>query len=349
MSPLLDRPYSLWVQPTRRSNLRSKLAYDVPDAAGKDPELSLAEQQALLADMFEQGVISLFFEGGEPFMRSDFMDLVRFSTPMAYVIVRTNGTLIDNRLAGELAAAKVGLVCVDIQGAQAETHDALSGVSGSFRRTIEGIQRLVEYEVPLYLTCIMNRQNVGELQELVYLAERLGAPKLSILRLYPLGQARRHWRELSMPLREQVAALSALVESENVKVMHSWHPNDPNCCWQNAAVDATGNSIGCPYLRDYVNYGNVREQSFMDTWNHPLYVSVRDVKVDDACPDCSGREGMASPGGCRSTAFAYTGDWRARDPVCTTMNDGIDLTVLPDWLRDGPFAPVAPSPAEVAW
>ena len=346
MSPLLDRPYSLWVQPTRRSNLRSKLSYDsgeIPD----QPELTLAEMKGLLGDMFEQGVISLFYEGGEPLLRPDFMEIVRYSTPQAYVIVRTNGTLIDDRIADELAEANVGLVCVDVQGARAATHDALTGTPGSHEKAVEGIRRLASRGIPIYLTCIMNRQNVGELQELLELAAELTAPKLSVLRLYPLGMARKHWKELALPLREQRAALESLEAPPGVDVMHSWHPNDPNCCWQNAAVDATGNSIGCPYLRDYVNYGNVREESFMETWNHPLYVSVRSVKVDDACPDCAGNEGTTSPGGCRSTAFAFTGDWEAGDPVCETMNDGIDLTVLPDWLDKAPFGPIDPSPREL--
>src|SRR3546814_8772827 len=58
---------------------------------------------------------------------------------------------------------------------------------------------------------------------------------------------------------EMTAALGALKPPPGIKLMQSWHPNDGNCCWQMAAVDPFGRSIGCSYLREFVDYGDVRE------------------------------------------------------------------------------------------
>lgn len=62
-----------------------------------------------------------------------------------------------------------------------------------------------------------------------------------------------HWDELWLRPAGQVAVLSDLRVPEGTVLMRSWHPRDPNCRWQTAAVDAYGNPIGCPYLRDFVS------------------------------------------------------------------------------------------------
>ncbi|RSS91834.1 SPASM domain-containing protein, partial [Streptomyces sp. WAC05950] len=121
----------------------------------------------------------------------------------------------------------------------------------------------------------------------------------------------------------------------------SWHPKDGNCCWQNAGVDATGRSVGCAYLRDYADYGNVREVSWLDTWNDAAYVRNRAGHVDGGCDSCEGTQG--SSGGCRSTAFAFTGRWDAPDPFCTTTNGGIDVSQLPGGLEDRRVRPAVPA------
>jgi radical SAM protein with 4Fe4S-binding SPASM domain len=330
----LESPFTIWIQPTKRSNLDSPLAYDIPREDTE--ELSYDELVAVMRELFDRDVISLFFEGGEPFLRTDFLDLVRYATAEAFTMVRTNGMLVTDEVARDLKAANVGVTCVDIEGAQPRTHDRLTGIPGSFERSLAGVRALVGAGVSTYLTCILNRHNVGELQGLLELAAQVGAEKVGVLRLYPLGRARQNWNELSVPLPEQMAALRALRPPEGVELMQSWHPHDPNCCWQMAAVDAYGNSIGCPYLRDFANYGNVREESFMDTWRNPSYVDVRAIKVDDGCPECASND-KNTAGGCRSTAYAFHGRWDAPDPYCENMNNAVDLTLLPARTRDLPF------------
>src|SRR5262249_32644253 len=151
----------------------------------------------------------------------------------------------------------IGRVLVDVMGARAETHDYLTGVSGSFERACDAVQHLLDVGIPTDMLIILNRRNAGELQEYVDLASELGVPRIGILRLYPLGRVKRQWSELSLSLEEQTAALASFRVPDNLKVMQSWHPKNHNCCWQTATISPFGDSIGCPYLREYVNYGNI--------------------------------------------------------------------------------------------
>jgi radical SAM protein with 4Fe4S-binding SPASM domain len=330
LQPQLVDPFHLTVCITETCNLKCIHCYSDCNQQKPTDELSFAEWRSCLDQALEAGVIKVFFEGGEPLLRPDFLALAEYTARRALVYLRTNGTLITKRIAEHLKRIGVGTVCVDILGASAATHDAMTGVAGSFELARSAVGHLVRAEIPVIMTIVLNRKNVSELQAYLQFANALGVKKVSFLRLYPLGRARRNWSELSLSLSEMTAGIQVVRKPDGLHLMQSWHPNDANCCWQFAALRADGRSIGCPYLREYVNYGNVREQSFRQTWDHPLYRSLRSRPIDNHCSDCGASQ--LSSGGCRSTAYAFTGRFDAPDPFCPNQNNGIDLRDLPEWL-----------------
>ena len=327
--PWLTSPFKLTISVTAQCNLVCRHCY-ADCGARKDPELGTAEWIRFLDELVTDGFITIFFEGGEPFVRHDFEELVGHVTAKMFVAIRTNGTLIDASRAARLADLHVARVYVDLLGATASSHDRMTGVPGSFVAATEGLRALHRQRVRTTLLTILTRENAHELQATLELAHSLGCDEVGVLRLYPLGRARRNWAALSLGIEEMQSALEGLRPPSGLVVMQSWHPNDGNCCWQNAAVDPFGRSIGCPYLREYVDYGNIRHTSFHETWAHPLYRTLRSGQVADACPDCSSSQ--LSRGGCRSTAYSFYGRWDAPDPFCTHLNRGIDLRVLPNRL-----------------
>ncbi len=138
---------------------------------------------------------------------------------------------------------------------------------------------------------------------------------------------RENWAELSLSLSEMMDALAALRPPAGLTVMQSWHPNDANCCWQMAAVNAYGDSIGCTYLREYVNFGSALETSLAQTWEHPLYRELRSGNVEQFLRILFGKPEFAR--WLRSTAYAFHGRWSAPDPFDIELNEGVDLRVLP--------------------
>jgi len=284
----------------------------------------------LLDDCLASGVISIMFEGGEPLHRPDFLMVLRHVARRAMTRLRTNGTLVDAAMAASLRDANLGDAMVDLLGATADTHDALTGVPGSHARCLDGIRALREAGLPVTLLVILNRRNIAELQAILNLAHDVGAEAVGVLRPYPLGRMRKNWAELSLSLPEMMEAIAALQPPAGVRLMQSWHPNDANCCWQMAAVNAFGDSIGCTYLREYVHYGNLREMPLLATWDDPLYRMLRAGVVERGCPECSASQN--SSGGCRATAYAFHGRWDAPDPFDVGLNDGIDLRRLPRGL-----------------
>jgi uncharacterized Fe-S cluster-containing radical SAM superfamily protein len=155
----LDRPFSVWFQPTKTCNLNCALCYD---DCGRDfgrPELGYDEIVRIIDELTDEGVIAVAFEGGEPLVRPDFMDILRHTCAKAFVLVRTNATLITEDVARQFKAVGVGTVIVDLWGATAATHDRLTGTPGSFEQALAGARAVIDQGIIVFLTCIMTRQN----------------------------------------------------------------------------------------------------------------------------------------------------------------------------------------------
>lgn len=331
MIPHFERPPKVTFAFTETCNQQCRHCYADCKRDGKRPELSTVEWLKLIDYLAENGVIQTYIEGGEPLQRPDFLKILRHAAGKMMTLLRTNGTLIDAAMARRLKRARVGHVLVDIMGARQQTHDWFAGVPGCFDRACASVRHLVEAGIKTDVLTILNKRNAGEVQAILELAHGLGAERVGVLRLYPLGPAKHRWSELAMSLDEQMATIAALRPPSGLQLMQSWHPRDRNCCWQSATVNAYGDSIGCPYLREYVNYGNIRDTPFMEIWDtDPLYRTLRAGEVESSCATCDASEG--SRGGCRSTAYAFRGRWDAPDPFCPTINDGVDLRVLPERL-----------------
>jgi radical SAM protein with 4Fe4S-binding SPASM domain len=327
--PRLDKPFKLTLCITQTCNMNCRLCYADCGSAAK-PELTTEQWKAFIDELVREGFLHVFFEGGEPFHRPDFEDILAHVGRRLYIAVRTHATLIDMARAARLKRLGVARLYVDLFAALPEVQDELTGTPGSFDAATAGIRNARAAGIKVTILGILSRRNFEHLQRYVDLACELRCDQVGILRLYPLGRAKRNWAELSLSLDEMMTALASLKVPPGIQLMQSWHPRDGNCCWQNAAVSPAGDSIGCPYLREYVNYGSILATPFLDTWNHPLWTELRANAVEDACPECSATQG--SHGGCRSTAFAFHGRFSAPDPYCIHTNQGVDLRALPQRL-----------------
>jgi radical SAM protein with 4Fe4S-binding SPASM domain len=326
--PVLDTPPKITLGITEACPYRCRHCYGACDTLPKPRELDAAQWIALVRDLARQGVIQAYIEGGEPLYKPGFLDILRTATPLMMTLMRTHGWSLTRDMARQLADAGLGRGLVDIMGSDAATHEWFTMDRGSFASACGAVRNLVAADIPTDMLVILTRQNAAQLPAIARLAADLGAQRLGVLRLYPLGRARDAWSEIALGLSDQMAALAALDPPPCLDIMQSWHPYDHNCCWQAAAINAFGRAIGCMYLRDYVDFGDARQTPYVDIYRtDPLYRALRSGDVEESCADCTATQG--SRGGCRSAAYAFRGRWTAPDPFDVTLNHGMDLTLLP--------------------
>jgi radical SAM protein with 4Fe4S-binding SPASM domain len=334
LNPVLHSPPKISIGLTEACPYHCRHCYADCAAAPKPGELSAERWIRLLADLAGRGVVQAYIEGGEPLAKPGIMDLLRSITPVMMTLLRTHGWGVTQHRANELADAGLGRMLVDLMGADAATHDRHTGVAGSFAAACDAIRWSARAGMNTDALVILTRQTAPQLSRIAALVAELGGRRLGVLRLYPLGRARAAWSELAISLADQTAALAALTVPAGLRIMQSWHPNDHNCCWQAAAINAFGRAIGCMYLRDYVDYGDATVTPYDEIWrDNPLNRQLRSGDVEETCGECSSTQG--SHGGCRSTAYAWSGRWTAPDPFDTKLNHGVDLTQLPP-MRPAP-------------
>ena len=181
--PHYDTPPHLTVSITETCNLRCAWCYADCGRENAPPELGTDEWIRFVDYLVENGFIQVYFEGGEPFMRPDFMRILAHCTPRLMTFVRTHGTLITPKLAAELRRTNVGRMLVDIHGASADVHDGLTGTPGSFDKACDAVRYLVDEGIKTDVLVILNRQNAAQIQDLAQLASWLGARRLGVLRL----------------------------------------------------------------------------------------------------------------------------------------------------------------------
>ena len=159
---------------TYNCNLRCKMC---PFWKRPNRDSSTAREKEILRRIYDSGVFGIAFEGGEPLLRTDLAEILAFSRSLPlHTSLVTNGTLLESRIE-EIASYINGVVYVSLDGME-ETHDAIRGVSGCFRKAVRGIMAYRE-KVSVTINTTIMAENIHEIEDLVKLAKELDA-KISV-------------------------------------------------------------------------------------------------------------------------------------------------------------------------
>jgi radical SAM protein with 4Fe4S-binding SPASM domain len=163
-------PISGSIEVTRRCNLNCVHCYNnlpLNDQNARRTELTYEEHCGLLDEMAAEGCLWLLYTGGEIFVRKDFLDIYSYAKKAGFLITLfTNATLITHRVAEFLAAWTPFSVEVSLYGRTVETHDRVTGVAGSFDKTMRGVRFLMEAGLPPIVKTMVLKSNAHELWEI---------------------------------------------------------------------------------------------------------------------------------------------------------------------------------------
>ncbi len=117
----------------------------------------------------------MLLTGGEPLLRSDIREIyLHMKRRGLLVTLFTNGTAVTPRLADLLAEWPPLVVEVSIYGSTPEVYERVTGVPGSFRRCLRGIELLLDRRVRLRLKTVPTTLNHDDLDGLRALAAGYG-------------------------------------------------------------------------------------------------------------------------------------------------------------------------------
>jgi AdoMet-dependent heme synthase len=344
------RPYVISWNLTYRCNLACEHCYL---DAGSKPEIggeAFADRSELSTDGCLRVVDQiaafapdclLILTGGEPLLRCDIIDIVRYAAAKGlWVVVGTNGVKITDNLAAILKREGVRGLSLSLDALDAGRHDAFRRVRGAWRNTVDGAKILVRAGLPFIVQTTVARHNVAELDAIAAFAHgELGATVWNLYFLVPTGRGA-HVSDLDAAAYDRVLALlrdihrryagkmlvnakcaphyARLLQGEEATTAYSkTYAGGAGGCPAGThymGIRPNGDVTPCPYLPLFA--GNLREERLTDLWqSSELFVKIRErTRLGGRCGEC---ELAASCGGCRARAFGMTGDVLAEDPLCT--------------------------------
>jgi len=321
---------------TNRCNLRCRWCYNSGRHTREVPVETVMAALAGARHLFAADA-TLSLLGGEPTIDPERLERCLalaeelFDRP---VLLSTNGTLIDPRLARMLAGRRVE-VQVSLDGPDSASNDEVRG-AGTFHRALDGITTLTAAGVPVILSMVFDCDGPALFEAYLELGRRLGAAKVRFipLRLIGRGQPLRErmpdllsaWGELRRVTARQ-PELAALLKRDFFSIL-SRVCGEPGCktgCGlgrQVLFIDADGAVYPCPSLTGEEYYcGNVAADSVAGlVLESPVFQRLRGVchvSRRSGCRSCEYRHWCA--GDCRAEALSCGEDLRSPAPHCAEL------------------------------
>ena len=326
MKPLRS-PVKVSIDITSRCNL--SCAHCRNSSRGATSEMTFEEIRTVLDDLARQRVLRIGLSGGEPFIRADAPEIIRYAARHAAgrVFVSTNGTLVDDRLLRELEPARSRLtIKISLDGPR-DIHDAIRGRAGAFDAAGNAISLCHARGYLVEVTTTISRDNVAHLRDLASHVMTLGCSRYNLVEIVPVGKATREMC-LAAETRTQAREIAEQIKAEHaapddffvIKIPFTgeqWHTLHCNGGISECGILSDGSVVGCRLLPQ-VQEANVRDRSLSDIWSDPqsfaYFRHPGGINVSGTCGGCG--HFATCGGGCRAYSFGFLGDAYARDPRC---------------------------------
>jgi len=286
-------PVHIHLELTYRCNLKCVHCYCVEDK--KRQELSYGEITGLLDQLAEAGGFFLTLTGGEVFTREDFFDIAFYAKRKNFAIrVFTNGTLIDETIADRLAELNPLSVEFSLYGTNADVHDGVTKVEGSFEKLRKAIGLMKERNIAIFLKTVVMKSNLKECEGLLRLGKELGAHSRLNFEMAPRNDGSTKPLEYRLDEDELFEFVSGDIPErwEYIDIPSHGEAVQKQACSparNGCAISPYGDVHPCAQL--LLPIGNVREKRFHEIWNSDLealsYIrSIKTFRDIKGCADC---------------------------------------------------------------
>jgi len=342
---------------TRKCNLKCAHCYINAAKEELSDELSTEEAKRLIDQICEVSRPLLILSGGEPLLRKDVFELIRYGTEKGLRMgLGSNGSLIDSATAKKLKEAGVKTVSISLDSCSPTRHDEFRGVAGSWEKAVSAIKALKENGVLVQVNTTVTQQNYSEIDDIMSLAEQLGVENFHLFFLVPTGRGIKIADISPAMYEEMIKETFAKTAKHRLNVRPSCAPQfmriakDMNLDMRQwirgciaglyyCRVYPNGDITPCPYLP--IKLGNIREKSFSEIWfTSEVFTTLRDFDaLKGKCGACDYR---SLCGGCRARAYGLSSDFI---DFCGDLHEPAELKGG-DYLAEDPwcvYQPTAPN------
>ncbi|BAI60956.1 conserved hypothetical protein [Methanocella paludicola SANAE] len=179
---------------TEGCNLHCRHCWIAPkyqDSKHTYPSLPFNLFQSIIKQARPLGLAAVKLTGGEPLMHPDINNILELIKQENLGLgIETNGVFCTPDVSRRIAECNAPFVSVSLDGVNADTHEWVRGVKGCFNDTISGIKNLVETGVSPQIIMTVMRHNKGQMEEMIRLAETLGASSVKFNIVQPTARGK---------------------------------------------------------------------------------------------------------------------------------------------------------------
>lgn len=151
-------------------------------------ELTADEWKGVIAKLKRWlGVFNLTFTGGEPFLRTDILEIFRFAADNGIMTtVVSNGSFIDQTLARKIVASGLDGLTISLNSLVPEIHNKTRGTNAAFDEVMRALENMRDREgMRLTLSCTILKENITGLPDVVAYAKKNGLYGVNFQPLMP--------------------------------------------------------------------------------------------------------------------------------------------------------------------
>lgn len=290
------------------------------------------------------GSSTLALTGGEPLLRKDIVDIVKYAHKQGVPVrIQSNGLLLTEKLASQFKNAGILSFGIGIDGPNADIHDKIRNKKGAFKEAIKAIKLLKSKDIKVHVEYTANKLNYEKLVETLDVLELLGIDTFLARATVFTGRATIHnavFRVSNMEYKKFLEQLS--IERKKRKIILNsqdplYHLADKEIveslkkygditsgkvlsgCTAGlniAHIHSDGRVGVCTFLSNLI-IGNVFEKPLSQIWEErtkmPEIKRLINREYNGACKNCSDR---FICGGCRARALILNNDLFGHDPYC---------------------------------
>lgn len=333
----------------------------------RDDELSTEEALDLVRQLAESGITEVTIEGGEAFLRPDWLVIARAITDHGMTCsMATGGYGLSRETARRMKDAGISSVTVSIDGLE-ETHNRIRGRERSFQFCFETLGHFAAVGLEFHANTQINRWSAPELPALYDRLRDAGIRGWQIQLTTPMGNAADRAWLLIQPgelddLYKMLARIASRAAAENVYIVPGnnigyFGPYD-SLIFQNGGrtwagcmaglsvlgIHADGSIKGCPTLPSEYLGGNIRDKTLSDildtrelTFNTTAGTPEGTSHMWGFCGECP--HARSCRGGCSQISTVTLGR-RGNNPYChyrarTLKERGVRERIVPKLIALG--------------
>ncbi|SDB88604.1 pyrroloquinoline quinone biosynthesis protein PqqE [Acinetobacter boissieri] len=328
-------PLWLLAELTYRCPLQCPYCSNPLEFASMQNELTTAQWFDVFKDARQMGAVQLGFSGGEPLVRQDLPQLIKYAHDLGfYTNLITSGLGLNEEKIAQFQQAGLDHIQVSFQASDPVINDMLAGSKKAFEKKKQIAKLVKKYEYPMVLNFVIHRHNIDQIEEIIQLCIELEADtvELAICQFYGWAYLN---RQGLLPTKAQLERAERITNEYRAKlkaannpcklifVVPDYYEERPKACmngWGSIFLTITpdGTALPCHAARQLpMHFPNVKDQPLSDIWYKSTgFNHFRgDAWMPEPCRSCS--EKKKDFGGCRCQAFMLTGDAANTDPVCS--------------------------------